>query len=1166
MFKEEVIIVVESNLALSVFSLSIIILLFISSGNDFSRRGQRMYLHLLGSIAAAICLDILGGLLNKYLNGQFRILLKLMTSSYFILVACVAVFVINYIDDLVSHLWLNVYDNKSLSIKMTKYLPISLLACALFINFFTNFMFDITPTLGYVRGEYFAIYTSVNQYYLLYMILLAVGSFFKANDDEQRVTFSYILVCLSLPMIGFILQMYFHMAISMPMIVFSCLMIHFYVQEERVSRSFMQIRKQTDEIIQKDSLITLLGNTVNVGISTAEINEEFTYHHIDESLPRFLGYSMDEFLAISEGKAVGIIYPPDMIGATTKLQNDFKDKDSSVLRYRVVCKDGTLPWVIDYCQRFVDTDGVERLVSMLMFMNENRRIKEELEQTNKIIENSYAVLTNGVVRYRVKGIEYSLISVNNAALELFDVDSREHFIENWHHYTQGEGDFECLAIARMAAMTLEKQWDVFPFTTQITHRDGAVCYIEGVCILLSDNADGKEILVTANDVTDGVLLTERLKSDHEAKLVLDNVYETITSGILRTKAVDGAYKEVVMANKAAIEMLGYSSYEELCANREFGIAGTILEEDRAMLIESCNQLVEQWDSVSCKYRVRHKDGTIHVLRSNYTLITKTSDERIMQSISYDITLEYEQAQLKDQARRQAYLDQIFSILSVNTKDAYVLFTPENKVEYVSPNIERLTGISAEELAKDLRVLRKETINREEALKQLAEITDEKPLIMDYERTHLKTGETRLFKEIVYRGYLDEKTGYLLILSDQTENIRAQQALEQALDSAKVASEAKTMFLSAMSHDIRTPMNAITGLITLLKKDYNKPEKIFEHLDQLDSTSEMMLELINNILDMARIESGKIVLENNPIDIKGIHSEVKNMYLTQAELKDITVFDETDINYDSYLGDEIAIKKILINLFSNATKYTNAGGTIKLISKSLGVDSNGYDLIRFTIEDNGVGMSHEFMEHMFDPFEREANTTATGIGGTGLGMSIVKNIIELMGGTINVFSEKNVGTTIVVEIPMKPSIEIKEEAVVKENVDIDVSGINLLVVEDNELNAMIIMELLEMEGVSTRRAENGQIAYEMFMQASEDEYDAILMDIQMPVLNGYDATQLIRSSSHARAASIPIIALTANAFKEDVQNALNAGMNAHISKPIKMDVLKRTLAKYISINK
>lgn len=656
---------------------------------------------------------------------------------------------------------------------------------------------------------------------------------------------------------------------------------------------------------------------------------------------------------------------------------------------------------------------------------------------------------------------------------------------------------------------------------------------------------------------------EEVKTGYNPETWLQDIYDAVPCGIMRFHVCNNQ-QTLLSANKTALTMSGMPSMEMLAAIVKKGFFASSDAAD-GNLDYYYRELVNVGDTMMIEKCFLNKEGKRRWFRGNNTLLDKKEDYRIIQLICYDVTAEKEQEIKEAQERKDAYLNQIFSILSDNTQDAYLLFSLEDFTpEYISPNIERLTGIPLSKFEKEgMDAIRPEGWDPKDSRSAALDVVPGHPLHFERERVHKITGEIRLFTDSFYAGELDGGRKALLVVSDRTEEVRAQQALEEAVQAANVANRAKSEFLSDMSHDIRTPMNAIIGLINLLEKNADDKERFHKHLRDLKLSSEHLLELINNVLDMSRIESGKTELDLEEFNTRTLLEEVNSVYRTQAALKGLLVEEEITVPEKHYEGDSVRVKKVLLNLLSNAVKYTPEGGRVHLSTRSLGITANGYEMLEFKIEDNGYGMSKEFVDIIFQPFSREKNTTISGISGTGLGMAIVKNLVELMNGNVYVESEPGKGSTFTVQIPFKPISDVEEKQQKEKNVgNVSLDGLRILVVEDYELNAEILMELLTMEGVQCDYAENGKIALECFEASEEDTYDMILMDVKMPVMDGYEAARAIRAGTHPRAKTVPIVALTANAFKEDIQHALDAGMNEHIAKPVRVDKIKAAASRLV----
>ncbi len=550
-------------------------------------------------------------------------------------------------------------------------------------------------------------------------------------------------------------------------------------------------------------------------------------------------------------------------------------------------------------------------------------------------------------------------------------------------------------------------------------------------------------------------------------------------------------------------------------------------------------------------------------------------------------------------------------------------------------------------------------------------------------------------------FLNERQRVKIRREREAERETHNRQLAEALQAAQAANHSKTMFLSNMSHDIRTPMNAILGFATLLAKDADNPEKVREYTKKIDASGHHLLSLINDVLDVSKIESGKVVLTIGEFTLGTIVSSVDAIIRPAARARNQSFHvSVTGIEHENLIGDETRLNQILINLLSNAVKYTQEGGDIWFRIIGLGQRSSQFEHIRIEVEDNGFGMTPDYLKVIFDAFTRAENSTTNKVQGTGLGMAITKNIVELMGGTIEVASEEGKGSKFTVELELRiperqidgqfweengishvlavdddeelcrnmksllesagvrtdvaysgeEAVALAEKAIASEDAyqmilmdwnmpgmggkeavrqirrtapdgvwifiltanDLDAIegeaprvgidaflskpffatalkekllelkseeseqapesededakgffGLHVLVAEDNDINAEILMELLSLEGVNCEVAENGKLALERFGESAVGEFDVILMDVQMPVMNGYEATKAIRALPRKDAVTIPIIAMTANAFAEDVRDALNAGMNAHVAKPIEMDVVKETISQYLN---
>lgn len=511
-------------------------------------------------------------------------------------------------------------------------------------------------------------------------------------------------------------------------------------------------------------------------------------------------------------------------------------------------------------------------------------------------------------------------------------------------------------------------------------------------------------------------------------------------------------------------------------------------------------------------------------------------------------------------------DELFSKLSSNVDDVFMMINAEDlKVEYVSPNVQKITGLSENDIRTDIHALEKLLMPeaKPDVFDGLPGLKPGEQREWDREYVHHTEHRNMWFRVVVFCSDIQGKKKYIMDLSDRTKDRLINQKLEEAVRNAEDANRAKTTFLNNMSHDIRTPMNAIIGFTNIAMK-HNPKEEVKACLRNIAGSSEHLLTLINDVLDISRIESGKVRFVPMPVDIRSVAETV--IGITHGFLADRAIIFNTHVQEPEYpyvKADAIRIREVLVNILGNAVKFTDDDHQIDFsVSYHPGKDEK-HITVRYVVSDTGVGMTREFVEHIFDEFSQEENSARTQYRGTGLGMTITKRYVDLMDGTISVTSEKGVGSTFIVELPLELT---DSDQVQKQEADIhtvNMSKVHILLAEDNDLNAEIAMVQLEELGIRITRVHNGKEALEMFVQSKEKTFDLILMDVMMPEMNGYEATKAIRSmDDRTDAGKIPIIAMTANAFAEDVQASLDAGMNGHIAKPIDMEEVRKAIAMNI----
>ncbi len=788
---------------------------------------------------------------------------------------------------------------------------------------------------------------------------------------------------------------------------------------------------------------------------------------------------------------------------------------------------------------------------------------------------------------------------------------------------------------------------------------------------------------------------------------LETIFNNIECGVMY-HSLDGT--QVMSANQAALDILGYTSLEEMVADGFDMVSSAVVEEDRDGLLEKIKSLKEEGDSVSVEYRVRHKDGEIRYVMGNVKLMREKEELRY-QRFLLDCTAR--KLQEEENERRQAALVQALSIdyrivcffdlengtgqpLRVEEDSRQFLEAFERKLSFQ----ESMEFYIQEYVCEEDRDMVRQAVSEDKIEQGLLE---GKQYHVNFRTKGSGVPEYNQMK-IVRAGLAEERRSIVLGIRSVDKEIRSEMEqrghLKDALMQANRASKAKSVFLSNMSHDIRTPMNAIVGFTSLAMKHIDNRDRMEEYLKKIMTSGNHLLSLINDVLDMSRIESGKIRLEEKACSLPEILHGICNIVQADVHAKQLELHVDTmDIRNEDIFCDKLRLNQVLLNLLGNAVKYTGAGGAINMrITEKAGAPE-GYATYEFSIKDNGVGMSAEFVEHIFEPFEREMNSTVSGIQGTGLGMAITKNIVDMMNGTIEVESELGEGSTFTVSFTFQIREKEKEEQDIPELKNCralvvdddfntcdsvsymlgqiglraewtlsgkeavlrtkqasmrkdgylvyiidwllpDMNGIEvtrrvrqmmgddvpvivltaydwsdieeeakeagvtafcskplfmselrdclrtvigleeadeveqasgtvqfkagrILLAEDNELNQEIAVEILDSAGFKTEVAENGKIAVEMLEKFSPGYYQLVLMDVQMPVMNGYEAVREIRQLENQKLASVPVIAMTANAFEEDKQEALRNGMDGHIAKPINIEILFNTLNKVLS---
>ena len=676
--------------------------------------------------------------------------------------------------------------------------------------------------------------------------------------------------------------------------------------------------------------------------------------------------------------------------------------------------------------------------------------------------------------------------------------------------------------------------------------------------------------------TVGVAIDITQERAYEQELIkrnrmMETVFTSIDCGVL-CHTVDGS--KILSINTAALKILGYETLDELMSDGFDMVAQSVIDEDKEKVRECLGRLKNEGDSVSMEYSVKHADGTIIHVMGNMKLL-KENGELFYQRFLLDCT--DQKLQQEREEKRQMQLLQALSIdymfvcyFDLDTSTGNILRIDDDSISIINkvfdgeiPMTESLERYIQMFVYEEDREMLRQFSSQDRLIRELAEKNMYSVNYRAVSGNEIKYYEMKIVRAGEWKQYRGIVLGIRSVDEETRNEMEKKRMLENALVQANKANKAKSVFLSNMSHDIRTPMNAIIGFTSLALSHIDNIEQVEEYLRKIMTSGNHLLNLINDVLDMSRIESGKMKLEENPCRLSDILQGLYNIIQADAKAKKLELnIESADVENEDVICDELRLNQVLLNLLSNAVKYTGEGGSVRLkLTEKTGAPE-GYANYEFCITDNGIGMSEDFVQHIFEPFEREKNTTFSGIQGTGLGMAITKNIVDMMNGSMEIKSKKDSGTEVLVSFVFKLNSQTKEQRDVKDK-SLNLQKGRILLAEDNELNQEIAASILSDAGFSVEIAGNGQIAVDMLKQSQEGYYQLILMDVQMPIMNGYEATKEIRKLSDKKLSSIPIFAMTANAFEEDKQEALRCGMNGHIAKPIDVEKLFEVLDKILT---
>ena len=895
--------------------------------------------------------------------------------------------------------------------------------------------------------------------------------------------------------------------------------------------------------------------------------------YISEGFAAMTGMSTDEAYALYKNDATAGVHPDDLDYIIGRLNQHLKKHlDTCESIYRLRKKDGSYIWIKNNSSLILSPNEIPLIYAVYSDITKEIEAQNKLRQkyndlllrqqnyplSNEILSGYCDITANRILRiYDKTGIDplqkFGFERQNffkGLATLIESPEERQHFLNTFlnapllEKFAQGINSQELECFIRMP-------------------HDNSGHYLKCVINMIESPDNGHTIGVLS------VLDLTQFKINDQISMHLAHAhYDFIATCDFNSDS----YQLFFTNSKANLMPPEQGSYSK---NIVAFLQTFTVPKDREFCMEmfdpaNMQRRLYHENSYSFHYSLKDEQG--HIYTKN--MIVFLIDQRLNK-------VGMARADITDYVREQrallntlAYTFEQLSIINLVTKE-FTMYTRKSVLQNLSPYkcadfnraLHKLS-LPYTKLAAD------ETAAEKFSLPVILSRLAEKPQGYEFTLPYLANDGSEKNKQINVLWGDEGHHTICLVRCDVTDIISAEKnsrsVLQNALDLAQEANRAKTDFLSAMSHDIRTPMNAIIGMTDLALDDLDNRQHLSEYLDIIKSSSSHLLTLINDILDMSRIEKGKLKLARTSFNLSVEIDRFCSRYQLLMDKNSLNFLHNTELLHCNCIGDTAQLQRIWDNLVSNACKFTPPGGTVTFSACELPSDNKRLGWYKFTISDTGIGIDSESLQHLFDPFFRSSDVISKHIEGSGLGLAIVKNIVDYKGGTISVTSRQGEGTTFTVTLPLH--FDTAAEHPVEKpthtfgSADFDFSGKSLLLAEDHPINQKVAELILEKTGAAVTIVENGLQCTELFTGSAKGSFDAILMDIQMPVMNGYEAAQAIRSSTHPQSATIPIIAMTANAFAEDIKNALSAGMNAHIAKPIDPQKLYETLAAYIKITK